>query len=143
MTGTESPPRSADRRNLFPADHGRQVPRVMEFSLSVVAVPPDAFVTVRGDLDLATSPELRERLRAEIETGCRRVLVDLSGTTFVDASALGALATTRRVLNERGGLLRFTAYPESFLRLCRATGLAAHFGLDPLAGRCDGALASG
>jgi anti-sigma B factor antagonist len=115
----------------------------MEFSLTVVAVPPDAFVTVRGDLDLATSPELRERLRAEIESGCRRVLVDLSATTFVDASALGALATTRRALVERDGLLRFTAYPQSFLRLCRATGLAVQFGLDPLGGRREGALTPG
>jgi anti-sigma B factor antagonist len=102
----------------------------MDFNLSVVARPPEALVTLRGELDLATAPEVRRQLRAAMKQGARRMLIDLSGITFVDASALGMFTATHRELSERGGTLKFVAYPPAFLRLCQATGLVEHFGLD-------------
>jgi anti-sigma B factor antagonist len=101
----------------------------MDFNLSLVSHPPEAFVTVRGELDLATSPLVSRKLREEIDAGCRRMLIDLSGVTFVDASALGMLTLTRRALRDQRGTLKFVAYKPAFLRLCRATGLVEHFGL--------------
>jgi anti-sigma B factor antagonist len=101
----------------------------MDFNLSLVSHPPEAYVTVAGELDLATAPLVSRRLRAEIDAGCRRMMIDLSGVTFVDASALGMLTLTRRSLQERQGSLRFVGYRPAFERLCRATGLAEHFGL--------------
>lgn len=101
----------------------------MDFNLSLVSQPPEAYVTVRGELDLATAPLVSRRLRAEIDAGCRRMLIDLSDVTFVDASALGMLTVTRRALRDHHGSLRFVGYRPAFLRLCRATGLAEHFGL--------------
>jgi len=109
----------------------------MDFDLSLVSHPPEAFVTLRGELDLATTPLVTRRLRSAIDDGCRRMMIDLSDVTFIDASALGMLTTTRRELGERQGTMRFVGYRPTFLRLCRATGLAEHFGLsDP-----DGTLA--
>jgi anti-sigma B factor antagonist len=102
----------------------------MDFNLSLRSVPPDTFVTVQGDLDLATAPLVSERLRAEIEAGCRRMKLDLSRVTFVDASALGMLTLTRQTLQEHEGTLDVVAYQPFFLRLCRATGLVEAFGLD-------------
>jgi len=101
----------------------------MEFNLSLVSHPPEAFVTLQGELDLATTPLVTQRLRAAIDEGCRQIKIDLSEVTFVDASALGMLTTTRRELGERQGTLQFVAYPPEFLRLCQATGLAELFGL--------------
>jgi anti-sigma B factor antagonist len=101
----------------------------MDFDLALVSQPPEAYVTVRGELDLATAPMVSRQLRDAIEAGCRRMLIDLSDVTFVDASALGMLTLTRRELRNRQGSLRFVGYPPAFLRLCRATGLAEHFGL--------------
>ena len=101
----------------------------MDFNLSLVSRPPEAFVTLRGELDLATTPLVSQRLRTAIDEGCRRMMIDLSGVTFIDASALGMLTTTRRELREREGTLDFIAYRPAFLRLCRATGLAEQFGL--------------
>jgi anti-sigma B factor antagonist len=101
----------------------------MDFNVSLVSSPSGAYVTVSGELDLATAPLVSQRLRAEIASGCRRMVIDLSGVTFVDASALGMLTLTRRSLHDQQGSLRFVGYRPAFLRLCRATGLAEHFGL--------------
>jgi len=101
----------------------------VDFNLSLVTHPPEAFVTLQGELDLATTPFVTKRLRGAIDEGCRRMLIDLSEVTFIDASALGMLTTTRRELGERQGTMKFVAYGPTFLRLCRATGLAEHFGL--------------
>jgi anti-sigma B factor antagonist len=101
----------------------------MDFNLSVASHAPDSHVTVRGELDLATAPQMSQTLQAEIEAGCRRMVIDLAGVTFVDATALSILAATHRLLSERGGVMTISAYPPAFLRLCRATGLVERFGL--------------
>jgi anti-sigma B factor antagonist len=106
----------------------------MDFNLSLVSHPPEAYVAVRGELDLATAPMVSQRLRAEIDAGCRRMMIDLSDVTFVDAAALGMLTLTRRALRDQQGSLKFVAYRPAFLRLCRATGLAEHFELAPSEG---------
>lgn len=101
----------------------------MDFNVSLVSDPPEARFTVVGDLDLATSPLVAEQMAEEIRRGCRQILIDLSGVTFVDATALGVFTSTHRALRVREGTMRFVAYQPSFHRLCRATGLAEHFGL--------------
>jgi anti-sigma B factor antagonist len=65
-----------------------------------------AVVEVRGDLDMATSPQLRESLQRLIDGGERQVVVDLAGVGFMDSSALGALVIMFRVLGDVGGSLR-------------------------------------
>jgi anti-sigma B factor antagonist len=46
---------------------------------------------VSGELDLHTSPRLRERLERAIASASSDVLVDLTGVGFMDSTALGVL----------------------------------------------------
>ena len=48
-------------------------------------------VTVAGDADLYTAPELRAQLLQVIDAGARTLIVDLTPTTFIDSTTLGAL----------------------------------------------------
>ena len=50
-------------------------------------------VTVAGEVDIATVPQLRERLAAPTASG-RPLIVDLDPVTFIDAAGLGVLAGT-------------------------------------------------
>ena len=60
-----------------------------------------AVLTVRGEHDLNTAAQLRERLEALI--GERRaVVVDLSPATFVDSSILGVILEARRIAEQAG-----------------------------------------
>jgi len=50
-------------------------------------------VCVRGDVDLVTAAEVERELLAAAELGARRILVDLTETTFIDSSAIHVLVT--------------------------------------------------
>jgi anti-sigma B factor antagonist len=50
-------------------------------------------VCVRGDVDLVTAAEVERELLAAAELGARRILVDLTETTFIDSSAIRVLVT--------------------------------------------------
>ena len=55
-----------------------------------------------GELDYAASPQFRERI-AEVIGGGMRLVVDLSPTTFIDSTAIGALVGAVMRLREHGG----------------------------------------
>jgi anti-sigma B factor antagonist len=75
------------------------------FSLVVRQSDAGTVVTVAGELDVATAPELAQAL-ADADG---QVTVDLSATTFADPAALRVLLAARadgiriRVLPSRGG----------------------------------------
>ena len=75
------------------------------FSLDVRRSDAGTVVTVAGELDVATAPELAQAL-ADADG---QVTVDLSATTFADPAALGVLLSAHangvriRVLPRRGG----------------------------------------
>ena len=48
-------------------------------------------VVVKGELDLATAPELAQRLEELAATGQREVTVDLSGLEFLDSQGIHVL----------------------------------------------------
>jgi anti-sigma B factor antagonist len=73
-------------------------------------------VEASGELDLATAGEFFQALRQCAE-GHSAVVVDLTGISFMDCSALRALARMRRELEARGGRLCLVATKPSVLRL--------------------------
>lgn len=58
-------------------------------------------VVVRGEVDVATAPLLRAVLDTVVRRRPARVEVDLSGTSFLDGSALSVLTAVRRRLAAR------------------------------------------
>ena len=45
----------------------------------------------RGELDLDTAPGLLAEVGRRLDSGTRRLVVDLAGLTFVDSTGLGAI----------------------------------------------------
>jgi len=60
----------------------------------------DPVVTVRGEIDVATSPRLRTELSALLGRGATRITLDFSGVTFVDSSGLGVLVGALKRLRD-------------------------------------------
>lgn len=81
----------------------------MGLLLSVRPGPGCTVLEVRGELDLATSPQLHEALRRLVDIGDRQVVVDLAGVGFMDSSGLGALVVAFRALRDTGGRLVLAA----------------------------------
>ncbi|ADP84475.1 STAS domain-containing protein [Pseudofrankia inefficax] len=80
-------------------------------------------VYLRGELDLATQPQLEQGLRSLVEAGCWQLVVDFEAIQFADLGGLGVLIRVRRRLRAGGGWLRLAAPPPGVLRLLALTDL--------------------
>ncbi|MET8253409.1 STAS domain-containing protein [Micromonospora sp. NPDC005197] len=81
----------------------------MELLLSVRPGRGCTVLEARGELDMATSPQLRERLQRLVDAGNHHVVVDLAGVGFMDSSGLGALVVMFKALRDVGGRLSLAA----------------------------------
>jgi anti-sigma B factor antagonist len=84
-------------------------------------------VAVTGEVDLFTAPEFKQRVMAPIAAGVDRVIVDLTETTFIDTSSLGALIGAHRRLQQRGGRHVVACDTEAIVKTFRITGLDGVF----------------
>ncbi len=81
-----------------------------------------------GELDYAASPRFRERIAEAIGAGMRLV-VDLSPTTFIDSTAIGALVGAVMRLREHGGGSLAVVCSEQNERVLRTFDIAGVTGL--------------
>jgi anti-sigma B factor antagonist len=88
-----------------------------------------AIVGVVGDADLYSAPELRDRLTELLDDGARRVVVDLSETTFVDSMTLGVLLGSMKRLGTAGGRLELVVSRPDIRRIFEITMLDRVFEL--------------
>jgi anti-anti-sigma factor len=89
-------------------------------------------LTVRGELDVATAPALREYSADQCSRDDVRVLiVDLDSVEFAGAAALGALVQIRQVAERRGAELRLVVTSRVMLRPLRLTGMEGEFAVYP------------
>jgi anti-sigma B factor antagonist len=59
-----------------------------------------------GRLDLLSAAEMKQRLAESAGGGCRLLVVDLAGVTFIDSSGLGALIGGLKAARQSGADLR-------------------------------------
>ena len=102
----------------------------MDFSMTMTLDPPTAIVRANGELDIFTARQVSRQLSEAIRSGCLRVLVDVGGVTFIDASALGVFERARRDLAAQEGSMDFVSTSPAFRRLCSLTGLDSVFQLN-------------
>ncbi len=60
-----------------------------------------AVLQLEGDLDAASSPQLKAGLLALLDAADRGVVVDLAGVPFIDSSGLGALVAGLKSARQR------------------------------------------
>ena len=96
--------------------------------------PGLAVVTMRGEHDLSTAPELMQAL--EQAAARSDVVVDLSACSFIDATVIGALVKTARGVLARGDQFVLVIPPEQrqVARVAQMTHLAEMFPIHPARG---------
>jgi anti-sigma B factor antagonist len=93
---------------------------------AAVRLPGDwQLVRASGELDLACVP----RLRAVLATSGSRVVLDLRGVTFLDASGLGVLVTASYRARRAGGAVRLVGASSQVRRVVTITSLDGVLGL--------------
>lgn len=73
----------------------------MDVSVSVDRTA--AVVRVRGEVDLRSSPELREKLLDLLNRPLKRVIIDLAQVSYIDSSGVGTLVELKRRLDRSDG----------------------------------------
>jgi anti-sigma B factor antagonist len=81
-------------------------------------------VSVRGELDVRTSPELRAMLIELIGAGSRRFVIDLDPVEYLDSTGLGALVGGMRRIAAEGGDLKILCSTPRTLRILEITGVS-------------------
>lgn len=82
---------------------------------------------VEGQVDLYVAPELKERTWRVLDEGRPRVIVDLSGVTFMDSTGLGVLVGALKRIRAARGALALVITDYDIERLLELTGLDGSF----------------
>jgi anti-sigma B factor antagonist len=73
--------------------------------------------------------ELKDLVQAALERGDRRLLIDFSGTGYIDSSGLGALVSISKRVRETGGELRLSGLNDDLRSLFELTKLDTLFAI--------------
>lgn len=92
------------------------------FTLDVREAAAAIVIAAKGELDLATVPELEKALKQEREAGS--VVLDLRGVTFMDSSGLRTILAARRDIAERKGRLLIVRGAKAIQQVFEVAGLA-------------------
>jgi anti-anti-sigma factor len=63
-------------------------------------------VTVAGEMDLISSPAVRQKVHEAVADGHRSLVLDLADVRFCDSSGVGVLIGARRLMRSCAGRLR-------------------------------------
>jgi anti-sigma B factor antagonist len=95
-----------------------------ELDISTEKAESDAIVlSLTGEVDLYTCPELKTELLRVIDEGAKVVVVDLSGTTFIDSTGLAVLIRGAERLRTSDGRLTVVVVDPSLRKIFEVTGL--------------------
>jgi anti-sigma B factor antagonist len=79
---------------------------VPSFELVVATDDGRVTFTPRGELDLATAPELEDRVLEALRDGGRQVVVDLRELSFMDSTGVRTIVAAHQTAEESGCELR-------------------------------------
>lgn len=94
-----------------------------DFDLRVRPAADGARVSVSGELDAYTAPQLRKVLDEVLDGSVKRLVVDLCATTFVDSTGLGVLVGASRRAKVQAAEFELDSPSRSVYRVLQITGL--------------------
>jgi len=104
----------------------------MNFDVTTEQLGDSTFViALTGEVDLYTAPEFKQQLLDAIAKDAKNVVVDLSGTTFIDSTTLGVLVGGVKRLRGQDGQLSLVCSDRNIAKIFEITGLDRVFQFYP------------
>ena len=102
----------------------------MNFDIKTEQLSAESYViSLTGEVDLYTAPEFKQQLLEVIGQGANEVIVDFSGTTFIDSTTLGVLVGGVKRLRTNDGQLSLVCSDRNITKIFEITGLDRVFAL--------------
>jgi anti-sigma B factor antagonist len=79
-------------------------------------------VVVRGEVDMATAPQLRDVLMGLVDGGATRIVIECKELDFLDSSGIGVLISVRNRVGDDGSL-ELVAPPAHVRKVLELTGV--------------------
>jgi anti-sigma B factor antagonist len=99
----------------------------LECEVGTVRSGEPLVVIVRGEVDLATSPQLESSVQDAFAGAPSSVILDLEGLAFIDSSGLRVLVSLSEEARSRGATLVLRNVPRHAQRVLELTGLTDWF----------------
>jgi anti-sigma B factor antagonist len=103
----------------------------VDTGLSRVRSPAHTVLALHGELDMATTPALREQLLTALRRETPPLIIDLSRVSFCDAAGLSLLIGVQRRARLSSIVLSFAAPQPHVARLLLITGLDRGLSVHP------------
>ncbi len=84
-------------------------------------------IAVDGEIHVSTAPEFSGVLSASLASGRTRLVLDLTGVTFIDSTGLSVLLNALRRITRAGGAMAVVCSNPTVLRLFEITKLDSTF----------------
>lgn len=94
------------------------------FRITSTSIDETTALEVRGEVDMAAGRQLEHEFRTLRDTGCRRILVNLSRVTFMDTYGLAILVKEVRRRSDPPTTLEIIAPSPTVRRLFELAGIA-------------------
>jgi anti-sigma B factor antagonist len=95
---------------------------IMNVTLCVRPGDGGTIVAISGEVDVCTEAPLQQALLRITRERGPRLMLDVSGVSFMDCAGLRALLATRRRAEMRGGCMRLIATSAAVRRITELTG---------------------
>ena len=86
-----------------------------------------AVISLGGEVDVYTSPRVKQEVVDLLNNGTHKLVVDLSGVEYLDSTGLGVLVGGLKRVRAHEGSLRLVCNQERILKIFRITGLTKVF----------------
>jgi anti-sigma B factor antagonist len=119
----------AARTDSAPDEHNPSSPQRTPFGIELKPDRERVLVCVSGEVDLATAHQLKESVAELLDSGFKRLVVDLRRVTFLDSSGIDALLTCDRAAAQHDAIMQVALGDARTRRTLEITGAIDYLNL--------------
>ncbi|MEW6584058.1 MAG: STAS domain-containing protein [Nitrospirota bacterium] len=108
-------------------------------NINVVDYKGEKIVALEGEIDMYSSPELREKLMGILKDKAPLLFIDFSKVSYIDSSGIATFVEGLKYMKAYGGRLRFFSIPRGIMEIFRFSKLDKVF---EMFGKLDDAVSS-
>jgi anti-sigma B factor antagonist len=86
-------------------------------------------IEVQGEIDVYTSPRVKEIVTELIEKGNYNLIINLEGVRYIDSTGLGILIGALKRVREKDGCINLVCNNPQIKKIFNITGLVKIFGI--------------